>query len=68
MKCVEKLKLLVFLERKLQKIHGIRNHMIWIIIHREIKELSQDRKIDHEERENAKISITSTNLLFKIEI
>ena len=35
-----------------RKIHIIKNHSIWISIHREIEEQNLDIKFDHQEREN----------------
>ena len=44
----------IFGKKTLRQIHRIKNCTIWIIIYGEIKEQNQDRKIDHEERENTK--------------
>ena len=38
-----------------RRIHGIKNHSIWISIHGEIKEQNLGRNFDHEEREFDKV-------------
>ena len=45
-----------FVKKTQRRVHGIKNCSIWIIILGEIKEKNQEREIDHEERENSKIS------------
>ena len=37
-----------------RRLHKIKNNSIWISIYKEIKEQNQERKIDHEERDNHK--------------
>ena len=45
-----------------RKIHIIKNHLIQINIHKEIKEKNQERKINREEREFDKMS--KINLIY----
>ena len=41
-----------FRMRTRRRIHGIKNHRIWIKIRGEISEQSLEKNLDHEEREN----------------
>ena len=46
----------IYRKKTQRKIYKIKNHLIWTNIREEIKERSEDRKVDRKEREFDKIS------------
>ena len=55
----------IFGEKTQRSIHGIKNHLIYNYIHRELKEQNKEKKIVHEERERM-TKLSKNNLIYAL--